>query len=262
MTWYRNGQTISNGGRFLLDCGVRGTFSLVIHAVCEEDRGKYTCEASNGSGARQVTVELTVEGESRGVPRQELSCQLQGLRLRFSLLSEMEGLRREATLSVRFWTVLTHVAALPCDSHHTKSTNRFLAVTFQRAAWPIPQSPHLSPHCGQALPHLTRPQDFALSLSQRRALVVALQLAHTHVLQASARAPQLREPPLTPQLSPPLPVNSSQFSFKACRPLAHCTALRHRVTILSITISSASGTFSAQVNTKCLGNDWNGLYHH
>ncbi|XP_012495074.1 PREDICTED: myosin light chain kinase, smooth muscle [Propithecus coquereli] len=62
VTWHRNGQPITSGGRFLLDCGIRGTFSLVIHAVCEEDRGKYTCEATNGSGARQVTVELTVEG--------------------------------------------------------------------------------------------------------------------------------------------------------------------------------------------------------
>lgn len=66
MTWHRNGQTITHGGRFLLDYGVRGTFSLVIHPVREEDNGKYTCEASNGSGARQVTVELTVEGESQG----------------------------------------------------------------------------------------------------------------------------------------------------------------------------------------------------
>ncbi|XP_010616381.1 myosin light chain kinase, smooth muscle isoform X1 [Fukomys damarensis] len=61
VTWHRNGQPISSGGRFLLDCGVRGTFSLVICAVCGEDKGKYTCEASNSSGARQVTVELTVE---------------------------------------------------------------------------------------------------------------------------------------------------------------------------------------------------------
>uniref|UniRef100_A0A2K6NDQ6 Myosin light chain kinase, smooth muscle n=1 Tax=Rhinopithecus roxellana TaxID=61622 RepID=A0A2K6NDQ6_RHIRO len=65
VTWHRNGQPITSGGRFLLDCGIRGTFSLVIHAVHEEDRGKYTCEATNGSGARQVTVELTVEGESQ-----------------------------------------------------------------------------------------------------------------------------------------------------------------------------------------------------
>lgn len=77
MTWHRNGQTITNGGRFLLDGGVRGTFSLVIRGVREEDKGKYTCEASNGSGARQVTVELTVEGESHAAPLQELSCQLQ-----------------------------------------------------------------------------------------------------------------------------------------------------------------------------------------
>ncbi|XP_073660257.1 myosin light chain kinase, smooth muscle isoform X5 [Tursiops truncatus] len=62
VTWHRNGQPIAGGGRFLLDCGTRGTFSLVIHAVREEDKGKYTCEATNGSGARQVTVELTVEG--------------------------------------------------------------------------------------------------------------------------------------------------------------------------------------------------------
>ncbi|KAM8770634.1 myosin light chain kinase, smooth muscle isoform 2-T2 [Rhynchonycteris naso] len=62
VTWHRNGQPITSGGRFLLDCGIRGSFSLVIRAVCEEDNGKYTCEATNGSGARQVTVELTVEG--------------------------------------------------------------------------------------------------------------------------------------------------------------------------------------------------------
>ncbi|ELK23349.1 Myosin light chain kinase, smooth muscle [Myotis davidii] len=62
VTWHRNGQPINSGGRFLLDCGIRGSFSLVIHAVREEDKGKYTCEATNGSGARQVTVELTVEG--------------------------------------------------------------------------------------------------------------------------------------------------------------------------------------------------------
>uniref|UniRef100_A0A452ET89 Myosin light chain kinase, smooth muscle n=1 Tax=Capra hircus TaxID=9925 RepID=A0A452ET89_CAPHI len=65
VTWHRNGQPITGGGRFLLDCGTRGTFSLSIHAVREEDKGRYTCEATNGSGARQVTVELTVEGEDK-----------------------------------------------------------------------------------------------------------------------------------------------------------------------------------------------------
>ncbi|XP_017656046.1 myosin light chain kinase, smooth muscle isoform X1 [Nannospalax galili] len=71
VTWHRKGQTITNGGRFLLDCGVRGTFSLIIHTVREEDKGKYTCEVSSGSGTRQVTVELTVEGSfatTRGQP--------------------------------------------------------------------------------------------------------------------------------------------------------------------------------------------------
>ena len=67
VTWHRNGQPITSGGRSLLDCGTRGTFSLLIHAVLDEDKGKYTCEATNGSGARQVTVELTVEGESQEV---------------------------------------------------------------------------------------------------------------------------------------------------------------------------------------------------
>lgn len=70
VTWHRSGQPITGGGRFLLDGGIRGTFSLVICAVREEDSGKYTCEASNGSGARQVTVELTIEGESQEVRSQ------------------------------------------------------------------------------------------------------------------------------------------------------------------------------------------------
>ncbi|KAM4888337.1 myosin light chain kinase, smooth muscle isoform 1-T1 [Thomomys bottae] len=64
VTWHRNGQPIISQGRLLLDYGVRGTFSLVIRAVCEEDKGQYTCEASNGSDTCQVTVELTVEESS------------------------------------------------------------------------------------------------------------------------------------------------------------------------------------------------------
>nr|XP_045002835.1 myosin light chain kinase, smooth muscle isoform X1 [Jaculus jaculus] len=73
VTWHRNSQPILSGGRFQLDCGVRGTFSLVIRAVREEDKGKYTCEARNASGARQVTVELTVEGSFMKKPGQPTS---------------------------------------------------------------------------------------------------------------------------------------------------------------------------------------------
>lgn len=35
----------------------------MIKNVQEEDSGKYTCEAANDGGVRQVTVELTVEGK-------------------------------------------------------------------------------------------------------------------------------------------------------------------------------------------------------
>ncbi|CAH6792292.1 Mylk [Phodopus roborovskii] len=82
VTWHRNGQTITNGGRFLLDCGVRGSFSLEIHTVREEDSGKYTCEASNGSGARQVTVELSVEA-----PRSSRTLSLSQVEILYPLIS-------------------------------------------------------------------------------------------------------------------------------------------------------------------------------
>ena len=40
----------------------RGTFSLVVQNVQEDDAGRYTCEAANDAGSRQVTVEIIVEG--------------------------------------------------------------------------------------------------------------------------------------------------------------------------------------------------------
>ncbi|XP_074070774.1 myosin light chain kinase, smooth muscle isoform X2 [Macrotis lagotis] len=64
VTWHKNGKCITQGGRFLLSSNIRGLFSLDIQAVKGEDRGKYTCEASNSSGVQQITVELTVEGNS------------------------------------------------------------------------------------------------------------------------------------------------------------------------------------------------------
>ncbi|XP_054066243.1 myosin light chain kinase, smooth muscle isoform X4 [Rissa tridactyla] len=64
ITWYRNGHPVPEGDRYVVDRSIRGIFSLVIKGVQESDGGKYTCEAANDGGVRQVTVELTVEGNS------------------------------------------------------------------------------------------------------------------------------------------------------------------------------------------------------
>lgn len=63
ITWYRNGHPVAGGDHYLVDHSIRGIFSLVIKGVQEGDGGKYTCEAANDGGVRQVTVELTVEGK-------------------------------------------------------------------------------------------------------------------------------------------------------------------------------------------------------
>uniref|UniRef100_A0A8B9QE24 Myosin light chain kinase, smooth muscle n=1 Tax=Apteryx owenii TaxID=8824 RepID=A0A8B9QE24_APTOW len=63
ITWYRNGHPVPEGERYVVDRSIRGIFSLVINGVQEGDGGKYTCEAANDGGVRQVTVELTVEGK-------------------------------------------------------------------------------------------------------------------------------------------------------------------------------------------------------
>uniref|UniRef100_A0A803V9X1 Myosin light chain kinase, smooth muscle n=1 Tax=Ficedula albicollis TaxID=59894 RepID=A0A803V9X1_FICAL len=64
ITWYRNGHPVPEGDHYVVDRSIRGMFSLVIKGVQEGDGGKYTCEAANDGGVRQVTVELTVEGNS------------------------------------------------------------------------------------------------------------------------------------------------------------------------------------------------------
>ncbi|NXT06018.1 MYLK protein, partial [Prunella fulvescens] len=64
ITWYRNGHPVPEGDHYVVDRSIRGVFSLVIKGVQEGDGGKYTCEAANDGGVRQVTVELTVEGNS------------------------------------------------------------------------------------------------------------------------------------------------------------------------------------------------------
>uniref|UniRef100_A0A674EAQ7 Myosin light chain kinase, smooth muscle n=1 Tax=Salmo trutta TaxID=8032 RepID=A0A674EAQ7_SALTR len=62
VTWSRNGKAVIAGERFVMEQSSRGTFSLVVHCVQEEDAGRYTCEAVNDAGSRQVTVEITIEG--------------------------------------------------------------------------------------------------------------------------------------------------------------------------------------------------------
>uniref|UniRef100_A0A8B9Q9N8 Myosin light chain kinase, smooth muscle n=1 Tax=Apteryx owenii TaxID=8824 RepID=A0A8B9Q9N8_APTOW len=68
ITWYRNGHPVPEGERYVVDRSIRGIFSLVINGVQEGDGGKYTCEAANDGGVRQVTVELTVEGKRHSQP--------------------------------------------------------------------------------------------------------------------------------------------------------------------------------------------------
>lgn len=62
--WHRNGKAVIGGERHIMEQSVRGTFSLVVQGVQEEDGGRYTCEAVNDAGSRQVTVEIIVEGNS------------------------------------------------------------------------------------------------------------------------------------------------------------------------------------------------------
>ncbi|XP_068921049.1 myosin light chain kinase, smooth muscle isoform X2 [Petaurus breviceps papuanus] len=81
VTWYKNGKRIPQGGRFLLSSNIRGLFSLDIQSVRGEDRGKYTCEASNGSGVQQITVELIVEGSSGKTYREPSGAKALGGRL-------------------------------------------------------------------------------------------------------------------------------------------------------------------------------------
>ncbi|XP_064868044.1 myosin light chain kinase, smooth muscle-like [Oncorhynchus nerka] len=64
VTWSRSGKAVTAGERFVMEQSSRGTFSLVLHGVQEEDAGRYTCEAVNDAGSRQVTVEITIEGNT------------------------------------------------------------------------------------------------------------------------------------------------------------------------------------------------------
>ncbi|KAM4731434.1 myosin light chain kinase, smooth muscle isoform 1-T2 [Anableps anableps] len=64
VTWYRDGKAVTGGGRCAVERGGRGTFSLLVGGVTEEDLGCYTCQATNQAGSRQVTVEILLEENS------------------------------------------------------------------------------------------------------------------------------------------------------------------------------------------------------
>jgi len=61
--WFRNGKLLIAGDHYSMEQSARGTFSLVVQEVQDDDRGRYTCEAVNDAGSCQVTVEIVVEGK-------------------------------------------------------------------------------------------------------------------------------------------------------------------------------------------------------
>uniref|UniRef100_A0A8C1TN59 Myosin light chain kinase, smooth muscle n=1 Tax=Cyprinus carpio TaxID=7962 RepID=A0A8C1TN59_CYPCA len=61
--WFRNGKLLIAGDHYSMEQSARGTFSLAVQEVQDEDGGRYTCEAVNDAGSRQVTVEIIVEGK-------------------------------------------------------------------------------------------------------------------------------------------------------------------------------------------------------
>ncbi|XP_067265765.1 myosin light chain kinase, smooth muscle isoform X1 [Chanodichthys erythropterus] len=62
--WIRNGKLLIAGDRYSMEQSARGTFSLVVQEVQDDDGGRYTCEAVNDAGSCQVTVEIIVEGNA------------------------------------------------------------------------------------------------------------------------------------------------------------------------------------------------------
>ncbi|XP_059417378.1 myosin light chain kinase, smooth muscle-like isoform X2 [Carassius carassius] len=62
--WFRNGKLLIAGDHYSMEQSARGTFSLAVQDVQDEDGGRYTCEAVNDAGSRQVTMEIIVEGNA------------------------------------------------------------------------------------------------------------------------------------------------------------------------------------------------------
>uniref|UniRef100_A0A8C2K0S7 Myosin light chain kinase, smooth muscle n=1 Tax=Cyprinus carpio TaxID=7962 RepID=A0A8C2K0S7_CYPCA len=63
--WFRNGKLLIAGDRYSMEQSARGSFSLVVQEVQDDDGGRYTCEAVNDAGSCQVTVEIIVEDEPK-----------------------------------------------------------------------------------------------------------------------------------------------------------------------------------------------------
>lgn len=51
------------GERFAVARGGRGNFSLLVSCITQADLGRYTCQATNQAGSRQVTVEILLGGK-------------------------------------------------------------------------------------------------------------------------------------------------------------------------------------------------------
>ncbi|XP_043085517.1 myosin light chain kinase, smooth muscle isoform X2 [Puntigrus tetrazona] len=62
--WFRNGKLLIAGDHYSMEQSARGSFSLLVQDVQDNDGGRYTCEAVNDAGSRQVTVEIVVEGNA------------------------------------------------------------------------------------------------------------------------------------------------------------------------------------------------------
>ncbi|XP_016098877.1 myosin light chain kinase, smooth muscle-like [Sinocyclocheilus grahami] len=62
--WFRKGKLLIAGDHYSMEHSARGSFSLVVQEVQDDDGGRYTCEAVNDAGSCQVTVEIIVEGNA------------------------------------------------------------------------------------------------------------------------------------------------------------------------------------------------------
>lgn len=67
VTWYRNGDSLSNGGRVSIENEVTGnsttTSFLEIQSITLTDRGQYRCQAEDTDGVNATETTLDVKGK-------------------------------------------------------------------------------------------------------------------------------------------------------------------------------------------------------